>query len=357
MGIGKGFLMRFLSEQFDANTTFHDLTKQPWGEHIKREICYKGFSPRRKDITILEPLVVMISTTDVYHVVAATVPLYFVMILAYISYQSLQNEPETHIRRLSSKTTRPFSADSARQNQLSRRLNWIITGLSLSTLPNTFDPRPPPSEGYVRSRGRATSLADSWLAEPDLVQFCCCFCLSSMPPRKPLWHHLQELQEIERIFKNHNTKKERKCKAEQRGRRLGMAMFSLGMITIYHQHINTPSSSVPVTRILIPSKHSTGLFMALRPSIISCGIRMAVVAMAMKFVAGPALMAVASFAVRLEGTVLRVAIVQAALPQGIVPFVFAKEYNVHPDTLSTGVIFGMLIAMPIALAYYSLLAL
>ncbi|KAL3567933.1 hypothetical protein D5086_030584 [Populus alba] len=55
---------------------------------------------------------------------------------------------------------------------------------------------------------------------------------------------------------------------------------------------------------------SLGLFMALRPSIISCGIRMAVVAMAMKFVAGPALMAVASFAVRLEGTVLRVAIVQ-----------------------------------------------
>ena len=27
--------------------------------------------------------------------------------------------------------------------------------------------------------------------------------------------------------------------------------------------------------------------------------------------------------------------VKAALPQGIVPFVFAKEYNVHPDILST----------------------
>lgn len=26
---------------------------------------------------------------------------------------------------------------------------------------------------------------------------------------------------------------------------------------------------------------------------------------------------------------------QAALPQGIVPFVFAKEYNCHPDILST----------------------
>jgi hypothetical protein len=34
--------------------------------------------------------------------------------------------------------------------------------------------------------------------------------------------------------------------------------------------------------------------------------------------------------------VLRLAMnLQAALPQGIVPFVFAKEYNVHPNVLST----------------------
>lgn len=29
-------------------------------------------------------------------------------------------------------------------------------------------------------------------------------------------------------------------------------------------------------------------------------------------------------------------ILQAALPQGIVPFVFAREYGLHPDILSTG---------------------
>ncbi|KAK6914381.1 Membrane transport protein [Dillenia turbinata] len=29
---------------------------------------------------------------------------------------------------------------------------------------------------------------------------------------------------------------------------------------------------------------------------------------------------------------------QAALPERIVPFVFAKEYNVHPDVLSTGLL-------------------
>ncbi|KHG05246.1 Putative auxin efflux carrier component 5 [Gossypium arboreum] len=102
---------------------------------------------------------------------------------------------------------------------------------------------------------------------------------------------------------------------------------------------------------------SLGLFMASRPSIIACGIRMAAVAMIMKFIAGPALMAAASTTLGLKGKLLRVAIVQAALPQGIVPFVFAKEYNVHPDILSTGVIFGMLIALPVALVYYLLLAL
>lgn len=145
---------------------------------------------------------------------------------------------------------------------------------------------------------------------------------------------------------------------------LGMAMFSLGM----NHSVSTPSANI----IRNCYKHDTernlffliGLFMASRPSIIACGIRMAAVAMIMKFIGGPALMAAASTTVGLEGKLLRVAIVQvsirnvrnhyrffrdrklnpvnnpqylqAALPQGVVPFVFAKEYNVHPDILSTG---------------------
>ncbi|KAG7981851.1 hypothetical protein I3843_04G019300 [Carya illinoinensis] len=102
---------------------------------------------------------------------------------------------------------------------------------------------------------------------------------------------------------------------------------------------------------------SLGLFMASRVSIIACGKRMAVVAMGMKFLMGPALMALSSTAVGLRGKIFREAIVQAALPQGIVPFVFAKEYDINPDILSTGVIFGILISVPIALGYYFLLAL
>ncbi|KAK6149029.1 hypothetical protein DH2020_016554 [Rehmannia glutinosa] len=102
---------------------------------------------------------------------------------------------------------------------------------------------------------------------------------------------------------------------------------------------------------------SLGLFMALQPRIIACGKSVAAFSMAVRFLTGPAVMAAASIAVGLRGVLLHIAIVQAALPQGIVPFVFAKEYNVHPDILSTGVIFGMLVALPITLVYYILLGL
>ncbi|KAL1548766.1 putative auxin efflux carrier component 1d [Salvia divinorum] len=102
---------------------------------------------------------------------------------------------------------------------------------------------------------------------------------------------------------------------------------------------------------------SLGLFMALQPRIIACGKSVAALSMAVRFLTGPAVMAAASIAVGLRGLLLHIAIVQASLPQGIVPFVFAKEYNVHPDILSTGVIFGMLIALPITLVYYILLGL
>ncbi|KAJ0962235.1 hypothetical protein J5N97_030063 [Dioscorea zingiberensis] len=100
---------------------------------------------------------------------------------------------------------------------------------------------------------------------------------------------------------------------------------------------------------------SLGLFMALQPKIIACGKSVAVFSMAVRFLTGPAVIAATSIAIGVRGVLLHVAIVQAALPQGIVPFVFAKEYNCHADILSTAVIFGMLIALPITILYYILL--
>ncbi|KAJ6342777.1 hypothetical protein OIU78_010652 [Salix suchowensis] len=50
---------------------------------------------------------------------------------------------------------------------------------------------------------------------------------------------------------------------------------------------------------------------------------------------GPAVIAATSLAVGLRGDLLRIAIVQAALPSGILPFIFAKEYNLHANIQST----------------------
>uniref|UniRef100_A0A6M2EN62 Auxin efflux carrier component n=1 Tax=Populus davidiana TaxID=266767 RepID=A0A6M2EN62_9ROSI len=260
------------------------------------------------------------------------------------------------------------------------RLNWIITGLSLSTLPNTLILGLPLLRAMYGDE--AEPLLSQIVGLQSLIWYNLLLFLfelnatkeATVAPSSGTTGDREDLQESQ--YKEGED-------VQSRTTRKGKAMLIL--LTVGKKLISNPNFYATMVALIWASIHfrwgvklpdivdksiailstgglgmamfSLGLFMALRPSIISCGIRMAVVAMAMKFVAGPALMAVASFAVRLEGTVLRVAIVQAALPQGIVPFVFAKEYNVHPDTLSTGVIFGMLIAMPIALAYYSLLAL
>uniref|UniRef100_A0ACD5W1Y6 Uncharacterized protein n=1 Tax=Avena sativa TaxID=4498 RepID=A0ACD5W1Y6_AVESA len=133
-------------------------------------------------------------------------------------------------------------------------------------------------------------------------------------------------------------------------------------LVAFRWHISMPTIVAKSISILSDAglgmaMFSLGLFMALQPSIIACGNSVALVSMAVRFLAGPAITAAASAAVGLRGTLFKVAIVQAALPQGIVPFVFAKEYNVHPAILSTAVIFGMLIALPITVLYYAFLGL
>ncbi|KAJ6975277.1 PIN-like protein [Populus alba x Populus x berolinensis] len=114
--------------------------------------------------------------------------------------------------------------------------------------------------------------------------------------------------------------------------------------------------------ILIMSKAGTGtamfsmgIFMALQEKVISCGASLAVIGMILRFIAGPAAMAIGSIAVGLQGDVLRVAIIQAALPQSITSFIFAKEYGLHAEVLSTAVIFCMLASLPVLITYYAIL--
>ncbi|KAI3761422.1 hypothetical protein L1987_51838 [Smallanthus sonchifolius] len=98
-----------------------------------------------------------------------------------------------------------------------------------------------------------------------------------------------------------------------------------------------------------------GLFMALQPKIIDCGWTLTAFAMLLRFVVPPATMAVGSLIVGLRGEVLCMAIIQAALPQAITSFVFAKEYDLHTNVLSTAVIFGTIVSIPVLISYFIVL--
>ncbi|XP_062196643.1 probable auxin efflux carrier component 5c [Phragmites australis] len=103
------------------------------------------------------------------------------------------------------------------------------------------------------------------------------------------------------------------------------------------------------------SMFSMGLFMAQQERMIACGAALAALGMVLRFVAGPLAALVGAVALGLRGDVLRLAIIQAALPQAIASFVFAKEYGLHADVLSTAVIFGTLVSLPVLIAYYAVL--
>lgn len=64
-----------------------------------------------------------------------------------------------------------------------------------------------------------------------------------------------------------------------------------------------------MTHISCPIEFA-GLFMAVQPRIIACGKSVASFAMGVRFLTGPAVMAAASIAVGLRGTLLHIAIVQ-----------------------------------------------
>ncbi|XP_055960897.1 auxin efflux carrier component 5 isoform X2 [Mercurialis annua] len=105
-------------------------------------------------------------------------------------------------------------------------------------------------------------------------------------------------------------------------------------------HFEMPS--IMEGSVLIMSKAGTGtamfsmgIFMAVQEKVIACGTGLTAIGMILKFIAGPAAMAIGAIAVGLHGDVLRVAIIQAALPQSITSFIYAKEYGLHADVLST----------------------
>ncbi|XP_020148837.1 probable auxin efflux carrier component 5b [Aegilops tauschii subsp. strangulata] len=102
---------------------------------------------------------------------------------------------------------------------------------------------------------------------------------------------------------------------------------------------------------------NTGLFIGLQDKLVVCRPGLTMLGMAMRFVAAPAATAVGALLLGLRGDLLRVAILQAALPQSVGAFIFALEYDLHADVLSTVVIVGTLASLPVIITYYIVLGL
>ncbi|CAA0829282.1 Putative auxin efflux carrier component 8 [Striga hermonthica] len=98
-----------------------------------------------------------------------------------------------------------------------------------------------------------------------------------------------------------------------------------------------------------------GLFMALQEKVIACGVKLGLYGMVLRFVGGPLTTAMGSFALGLRSNILRMAIIQAALPEAITAFVYAQEYGLHANVLSTAVIFGTIVSLPLLIAFYAVL--
>ncbi|KAH9763465.1 putative auxin efflux carrier component 1c [Citrus sinensis] len=352
----------------------------------------------------------MITLADFYHVMTAMVPLYVAMILAYGSvkwwkiftpdqcsginrFVALFAVPLLSFHFISSNdpykmNLRFIAADTLQKiivlvvlaiwSKLSKRgcLEWTITLFSVSTLPNTL------VMGIPLLKGMYGEFSGSLMVQIVVLQCIIWYTLMLF-----MFEYRGARLLISEQFPDTSNNNEGEKVGDEKPKAMPptSVMTRLILIMVWRKLIRNPNTyssliglvwslvsfrwNVQMPAIVAKSisilsdaglgmaMFSLGLFMALQPRIIACGNSIAAFSMAVRFLTGPAVMAAASIAVGLRGVLLHVAIVQAALPQGIVPFVFAKEYNVHPDILSTGVIFGMLIALPITLVYYILLGL
>nr|CAD1821963.1 unnamed protein product [Ananas comosus var. bracteatus] len=120
--------------------------------------------------------------------------------------------------------------------------------------------------------------------------------------------------------------------------------------------IDDSLSVISITAVGL-SMFSIGTFMARQTRFISCGYSMAIVSTLIRFLIGPITMGATSLVVGLHGTLLHIAIVQAALPLAVLSFVYAEEYKLHADIMSTGVIVGNFVSVPVTIVYYILLGL
>ncbi|KMZ65462.1 putative auxin efflux carrier component 5 [Zostera marina] len=345
----------------------------------------------------------MISIKEVFDVIEATVPIYVAMLLAYISmkwFKLFSEDQSSGINKFVAKISIPFLSfhiiSTNNPYKMNRKLiladifqkviglvvfviydrfmhkgklDWAITGLCLSTFPNTLVVGIPLikamyGEDYVGFLGQIIVLQ-------TLVWYVLLLFLYELRSSMAVLSSIQgEIEEEVRMSEEIITRGNKTWYVMKivwmkliRNPSIGASFAGLIWALIsFRWNVNFPtvaenSLSIIYDGALGMAMFSLGLFMASQSKIIACGKRMAAVTLALRFLLSPGLMALSSYIFGLRGTPLNVAIVQAAFPLGIVPFVLAKEYNLHPQIMSTGFFTSMIIAVAATLGYYYLLQL
>ncbi|KAL5725021.1 May act as a component of the auxin efflux carrier [Ranunculus cassubicifolius] len=353
----------------------------------------------------------MISLIDVYHVLEAIVPLYFAMFLAYASvkwWKLFTPDQCSGINKFVSKFSIPFLSfriisannpyhmnlkllfsDSLQKisalvvlalvSKLSsiRVLDFVITGFSLSTLPNTLVVGIPILKAMY-GNGGATLLVQIVVLQSIIWNNLLLVLFEFRAARAATMTPPEEMEDMEQTQSSEIEEEEAKDRSPRINTKVILLAVGRKIISNPNTHatlagliwslisfrwglklppIIDKSISILADGGLGMAMFSLGLFMASQGSIIACGTWLAILAMVAKFLVGPALMAISSLTIGLRSTLLKIAIIQAALPQGVVSFVFAKEYDLHPNILSTGVALGTLMTIPVTMAYYFLLEL
>ncbi|URE28826.1 auxin efflux carrier [Musa troglodytarum] len=314
----------------------------------------------------------MISWSSLYHVVEAMMPLYAAMALGYASVRKKAFTPEQcaginhfvallavpllifrmissnnpytmNIRFLAADTLQKviILAALAAWARFSKNgsIAWVITLFSLATLPNTV------LMGVPVLRGMYGPMSENLMVQIVVLQFVVWYVLVVF---------LFEYMAAQNAFMEQQLMPPPQANGSHSVDILAVnADGSDPDVSIAQEETTRPSGMLILCQLLAWAC----TFMARRKKFITCGYYLAVLAMVMRFLIGPIVMLVSSFAVGLHGVFLNVGVVQAALPLAVLSFVYAEEYNVHPDIMSTGVIMGIFISVPLTILYYVLLGL
>eukprot|EP00244_Chara_vulgaris_P003462 TRINITY_DN1633_c0_g3_i1.p1 TRINITY_DN1633_c0_g3~~TRINITY_DN1633_c0_g3_i1.p1 ORF type:complete len:148 (+),score=12.15 TRINITY_DN1633_c0_g3_i1:66-446(+) len=100
-----------------------------------------------------------------------------------------------------------------------------------------------------------------------------------------------------------------------------------------------------------------GLFMGFQVSLVPIGWWTTTWTFSLRFLWGPLAVAVVSYLFGCRGLTLKVGFVSNALPQAVLTFVLASQFDVQPDILSTGVSLGTLLSMPLLIVFYVIMEL